>query len=84
MYKTSSIFFSSHYFSILIHTYEGSGKNANPVSYFYALIPVGPKASGERILKAVNQMLEKDGLGDWLKNHLISTVSDGAGRPEHF
>ena len=45
---------------------------------FYGLLPLDGEENAPAYLKAIRAQLEKDGLWDIMKSHLISIVSDGA------
>ena len=49
-----------------------------PVTYFYSLIPLGSRSSGEDILNAVIKKLEEDQLMDWARRCITSVTTDGA------
>ena len=63
--------------SVLISTYED--KHA-PIVYFYKLIPLGSRSTGEATLNAVLNSFNNDGLIPLIKSQLISVVSDGGSK----
>lgn len=63
--------------SVLISTYEDKH---TPIVYFYKLIPLGSRSTGEAHLNAVLNSFQNDGLLPLLKSQLVSVVSDGGSK----
>ena len=68
--------FFRHYVSVLIHTYE---KDYLPITYFYKLIPLGSRSTGQIMLEAVLQNFKDDGILPLVKDELVAAVTDGDG-----
>ena len=68
---TSTDFAKAHELAVLFHTLE----NNAPVTYLYGLLKMGADETAEAQVDLLVKHLDKDGLYDHVKNHIVSFVS---------